>query len=103
MKDSYEFEVICKNLIIEYVNSHFDKTDDVKPIDIKDVYVVWLCKALQNSKALLSTTVPDGKYYEFTYNGDKKEMYMDVYTKLENICISETKFDKEVHYEKESI
>jgi hypothetical protein len=103
MKDSYEFEVICKNLIIEYVNSHFDKTDDVKPIDIKDVYVVWMCKTLQNSKALLSTTVPDGKYYEFTYNGDKKEMYMDVYTKLENICISETDFDKEVHYEKEII
>lgn len=99
MKDSYEFQVICKNLVIEYVNSHFDKTDDVKPIGIKDVYVVWLCKTLQNSKALLSTTIPDGKYYEFTYNGDKSEMYMDVYTKLENICIPEIMFDAEVHKE----
>lgn len=103
MKDSYEFEVICKNLIIEYVNNHFDKTDDVKPINIKDVYVVWMCKTLQNSKALLSTTVPDGKYYEMTYNGDKNELYMDVYTKVDNICVPGMLFDKEVHYEKESI
>lgn len=99
MKDSYEFEVICKNLIINYVNSHFDKTDDVKPIGIKDVYVVWMCKTLQNSKALLSATIPDGKYYEFTYNGDKSEMYMDVYTKLENICVPEIMFDNKVKVE----
>lgn len=99
MKDSYEFEVICKNLIIEYVNNHFDKTDNVKPIGIKDVYVVWMCKTLQNNKALLSTTIPDGKYYEFTYNGDKKEMYMDVYTKLENICVPEEKFNNKVNVE----
>lgn len=101
MKDSYEFEVICKNLIIEYVNNHFDKTDNVKPIGIENVYVVWMCKTLQNSKALLSTTIPDGKYYEFTYNGNKSEMYMDIYTKLENICVPEIMFDTEVHKEGE--
>lgn len=97
MKDSYEFEVICKNLILEYVNNHFDKTDDAKPITIKDVYVVWMCKTLQNSKALLSTTVLDGKYYEVTYNGDKDEIYLDVYVKLENMKIPSLMFDKEVH------
>lgn len=41
-------------------------------------------KTLQNNKALLSTTLPDGIYYECTYNGDKKEMYVDVYKKWEN-------------------
>lgn len=97
MNDSYEFEVICKNLIIDYVNEHFDKSDNIiRRIDIKDVYVVWMCKTLKNSKALLSTTVPDGKYYEMTYNGEKDELYMDVYTKVENICVPSSKFKKTV-------
>ena len=30
----------------------------------------------------------DGLYYECTYNGDKNELYVDVYTKIENVCIS---------------
>lgn len=52
-----------------------------------DVYVVWMCKTLQNNKALLSTNVCDGMYYEVTYNGDKNEMYLDAYKKLDNKCI----------------
>lgn len=52
-----------------------------------DVYVVWQCKTLQNNKALLSTTVPDGKYIEFTWNGDKQEGYLDVYVKEANVLI----------------
>lgn len=52
-----------------------------------DVYVVWACKTLQNNKALLSTTLADGMYFECTYNGDKKELYFDAYQKSENRCI----------------
>lgn len=95
MKDSYEFEVICKNAIIDYANEHFDKTDNFK-IDIHDVYVVWMCKALKNSKALLSTTLPDLRYYECTYNGEKDEMYLDVYTKVENKVIRSDEFKRNV-------
>ena len=51
------------------------------------VYVVWNCKTLQNNKALLSTTLPDGMYFECTYNGDKQEMYLDAYRKEKNVCI----------------
>lgn len=95
MNDSYQFEVICKNAIINYFNNRVEKTDN-KKINIKDVYVVWMCKTLQNSKALLSTNVPDGLYYEFTYNGDKNELYMDVYKKWENIKIDEKDFNEKV-------
>lgn len=63
---------------------HLDKSDNVPNFD---VLVVWQCKALQNNKALLSTTLFDGMYYELTYNGDKKELYFDAYKKFENKCI----------------
>ena len=60
-----------------------NKTDK-KEITTDDVFMVWSCKTLQNNKALLSTTLFDGMYYECTYNGDKKEMYVDAYKKWEN-------------------
>ena len=49
--------------------------------------MVWCCKTLQHNKALLSTTLPDGMYYECTYNGDKDELYFDAYKKKENRCM----------------
>lgn len=52
-----------------------------------DTYVVWHCKTLQNWKTLVSTTLPDGMYYEVTCNGDKNEVYLDAYKKFENRCI----------------
>lgn len=54
--------------MVDYFNERVEKTDGVK-ITKKDVFVVWYCKTLQNAKALLSTTVSDGMYYELTYNG----------------------------------
>ena len=68
----------------EYTEEHLDKTDGNVEFD---VFVVWSCKTLQNSKALLSTTISDGMYYVLTYNGDKKELYLDAYKKFENRCI----------------
>lgn len=82
-----EFEELCISAVKNYVNSKLDKTDAKSSIIEKDIYIVWLCKSLQNNKALLSTTLPDGMYYELTYNGDKKELYLDAYKKFENICI----------------
>ena len=77
------FQDLCKEKVVEYFNAKANKTDEVK-ITKDDVFVVWYCKTLQNGKALLSTTVSDGMYYELTYNGDKKELYLDAYKKWEN-------------------
>lgn len=84
--DSKKFLDLAKSLVVNYANAHVDKTDGVY-IDMDQVYVVWLCKTLQNNKALLSTTLPDGMYYEVTYNGDKNECYLDAYKKFENTCV----------------
>lgn len=80
------FSNVCKATIANYFNSHVGKTDK-KIITVDDVYMVWFCKTLQNTKGLFSTTVSDGMYYEMTYNGDKNELYFDAYKKWENMKI----------------
>lgn len=79
-----EFINKCKEIVRQYAMEHLDKSDEIVEFN---VYVVWSCKTLQNNKALLSTTLFDGMYYELTYNGDKKELYFDAYKKFENKCI----------------
>ena len=78
----------AKQIVFSYVKNHIDKTDNIK-FTLDDVYVVWFCKTLQNWKALVSTTLPDGIYYEITYNGNTNETYVDVYKKWENYTIKE--------------
>lgn len=82
-----KFEKVVKAAVTKYVNERLDKSDGKKITD-DDVFIVWSCKTLQNNKALASTTLSDGMYYELTYNGDKDELYLDAYKKWENICIS---------------
>ena len=80
--DNKKFINLCKDLIMK----HITKTYKITPFD-DDVYVVWSCKTLQNNKALLSTNISDGMYYEITFNGDKNELYLDAYKKQFNRCI----------------
>ena len=81
-----DFVKVVVDSVVEYANDHIDKTDK-RTITEDDVFIVWICKTLQNHKALASTTLYDGMYYEVTYNGDKDEVYFDAYKKLENKCI----------------
>ena len=85
------FQARCKKKLVEWYNkAHAEYPMNLPTIDESDVFVVWSCKTLQNYKALLGTAVSgDGIYVEFTYNGDKEELYMDVYKKLENIHFEE--------------
>ena len=71
-------------IVEQYIREHLDKSD---PKPEFEVYTVWKSKVLQNWKYLLSSTLFDGMYYELTYNGDKKEWYLDAYKKFENRVI----------------
>ena len=84
-----DYQKIARKIVLDYANEHIDKTDNVQ-ITLDNVFIVWFCKTLQNWKALVSTDLPDGMYYEVTYNGDKKEVYIDAYKKFENRCIKES-------------
>lgn len=83
---SKDFLKLCKEQVLEYFNNRSERTDKFE-LKEEDIFIVWSCKTLQNNKALLSTIVSDGMYYELTYNGDKNELYLDAYKKWENKCI----------------
>lgn len=87
--DNNKFIQLCKQQVVEYTNTIMDLNSVKESVHIStsDVYVVWLNRTLQNNKALLSTTIEDGMYYEVTYNGDKNEMYFDVYVHVCNEAI----------------
>lgn len=84
MKSS-TFIINAKNLVMSYAYEHLDKSDNIPEFD---VFVVWYAYELGHSKALLSTTLLDGMYYEVTYNSNKNEIYFDAYKKFENKCIN---------------
>lgn len=86
-----EFVKYCKRMVRAYM--------DTRDIDLEgkeDIYVVWISKVLQNNKALLSTTCPDTRYYEITYNGDKNEFYFDAYVKEINQTIDRKELEREL-------
>jgi hypothetical protein len=73
----------AKQLVSKYVNDHLCPNEPIR-ITEDDVLVVWYCYILGNCKAMLTTKLPDGMYYEVTYNSDKDEIYLDAYKKWEN-------------------
>ena len=79
--DNKQFIKQAKREVKQFLNT-LDTT-----VDDNDIFVVWYAKTLQNHKALLSCTISN-HYFECTYNGDKKEMYVDVYTKKTQIVSS---------------
>ena len=79
------FQRVCLKKLVEWYTKNYPDVE----LDFDDVFIVWSCKTLQNYKCLVSTTVPgDGNYVEYTYNGDKQELYEDVYKKVTNTCIT---------------
>lgn len=84
--DNDKFIQLCKEKVVDYTNTTMNLNSVNPPVHIStsDVYVVWLNRTLKNNKALLSTTIENGMYYEITYNGDKNEMYFDAYKHVHN-------------------
>ena len=77
--DEKKFIKKCKEMIKDFYS-----TIEKEEIQDEDIYVVWLCKILQNNKCLISTTISDTRYFEITYNGDCDKFYFDAYVKEYN-------------------
>lgn len=83
-----EFTNWAAHTVLEYLatNGPFRAFEDIT-FHLEDIFIVWYCKTLQNHKALLGSSQVSGAYFEFTYNGDKDEAYLDVYGKHENVVV----------------
>lgn len=91
-------QLYARNLVLGHVSKRgLDCTDGENLLDLDGVYVVWFSKTLQNWKALVSTTLIDGRYYEVTHNGDKEETYLDVYVKIDNIAVPQNPITESVN------
>ncbi|WP_323058331.1 DUF6275 family protein [Limosilactobacillus reuteri] len=82
-----EFIELAKLKVIKhYIAKNLEKIN-FTVVNLSEVCIVWYAKVLQNHKALLAVDdLNDRHYYEATYNGDKKQLYLDVYDKQENKC-----------------
>lgn len=80
---SYEFEVKCKNAIIEILGNEPYNEE----YTIKDIHLVWFSKSLKNFKGLFIDNGKNNRYYECTYNGEKDELYIDLYRKTDNFIL----------------
>lgn len=83
-----KMDKIAVMMVMDYIEEHLDKSEKDRPFT---AFIVWKCKVLQNWKYLISSDLPDGMYYELTYNGDNNEWYLDAYKKFENRVIPGTK------------
>lgn len=104
MDESYTEK--ARRIVFEYIKPRLEKTDQHvamtlnagtpdeykvspkhKTFSLDEVMIVWFSKTLQNWKALVTTTLPDGMYYEVTHNGTGNVTYVDVYKKFDNVVV----------------
>lgn len=81
--EGISFPEIAKRLVFEHAKPLVK--EEFPEFSPSDVYVVWFCYILGGWKALCSTAVADGRYYEVTYAKDRHMAFVDIYAKTHNI------------------
>lgn len=79
------FPEIAKHLVFDQARTQGGVPES---FNRNDVYVVWFAYVLGAWKALCSTSVPDGRYYEVTYSREKGVAFIDTYLKVSNVEVS---------------
>lgn len=87
LPDPTHLPALARRLVFRVIAERLEKTDLHIKFEEDQCYVVWFTYTLGNWKALVSTTLPDGRYYEVTYSKDKHEAYIDTYIKMDNTAI----------------
>jgi hypothetical protein len=76
---------IAQALVFDYVREHLDPSDGKHAtFGIDEVYVVSFTYVLGNWKAMLSTTLPDGMYYEVTFDIRRRVAHLDPYKRFDH-------------------
>lgn len=75
-------------LFVQDEYNHLEIIGEGRMLTLDEIYVVSFAYILGGWKAMVSTSVPDGRYYEVTHNASKKETYVDTYVKVVNTIYS---------------
>lgn len=76
-----KFDPICLIKVLVADEYHQKYQTDVST---EDIHIVWFVKTLGNWKGLAISPMPDGAYFEVTYNASKDEVYVDSYLKVDH-------------------
>ena len=88
---SYEFEKIAKNAVIDIL-----KKDHGIEVSLEELQFVWFSHLLGAKKCTLYSPKMGKLYAEVTYNIQKNQVYVDMYTKVSNTLIESKDFNLEV-------
>jgi hypothetical protein len=83
------FHDSARDIAFAYIKDRLEKTDIHVTFSRDEVYIVWSCYILGGWKCLISTTLPDGMYYEITYDRNNLCTYIDAYKKFDNVKVSD--------------
>lgn len=85
MQKAEKIKAIALKLVERNVQDTRDRSVYPCGIDF-ELAVVWQCWILGNMKFLITSDLPDGKYYEVTYSTEMEEFYLDVYVRVHSEC-----------------
>ena len=71
------------NLIYDYLNDRY------RNISVNDMFIVSSSFYILGNRKYLVGVKDSSSYFEVTYNKNKKEWYIDEYSKINNICIKD--------------
>lgn len=80
---------LARDIAYRHIKSRLEKTDTHVTFSKDEVYVVWFAFTLGSWKALISTSLPDGRYYEVTCKNvggsdNANPVFIDTYVKIDN-------------------
>lgn len=81
------FPEVAKDLVFDQAVS-LRVLKDHPTFSRDEIYVVWFAYVLGAWKALCSTSLPDGRYYEVTYSKEKGVAFVDTYVKTHNVEVT---------------
>jgi len=85
----------AKKITFDYIKTWLFKTNKHLTFGIDELFIIQFSRTLQHSKTWITTTLPDGMYYEVTHNGDDGEWYINAYKKVDKVVYQDEEAPEE--------
>ncbi len=84
--DPDRYLAMAKRLVIENYNSHHDPAETA-PLTMEDVYIISFTKMMKHWKAVVISGAAKRMVWLVTYNGTRREAYIEVCRKINNVTV----------------